>query len=262
VTDGNKVAFLRLLKGDPGWQPLEGRSLAQDVRDTVSEFRKVDRAVTARDFESLARAVSIETAEHVIVNVARARCVPRRNLEFDLAPDRSTNKPGHVSVVIVPDKGETPLRPGASLIQKVKDYLEDRRLLTTVVHVVGPHYIKVMVHIKLVLKSDAREIDVKKAAAAALNGYLHPLRGGSDGKGWPFGRSVYVSEIYTLLDELAGVDYVTQQGDGVDELSVESGEEGRLQRNRRNELVAIQLLPDELVDASVSEADILCVVPR
>lgn len=28
------------------------------------------------------------------------------------------------------------------------------------------------------------------------------------GKGWPFGRSVYLSELYKLLDELEGVDYV------------------------------------------------------
>ncbi len=37
-----------------------------------------------------------------------------------------------------------------------------------------------------------------------------PLRSGKywQGKGWSFGRSVYLSELYKFLDDLEGVDYV------------------------------------------------------
>ena len=44
----------------------------------------------------------------------------------------------------------------------------------------------------------------------ALNQFFHPLLGGPDGRGWPFGRSVYLSDVARLLESVAGVDYVRQ----------------------------------------------------
>ena len=35
-----------------------------------------------------------------------------------------------------------------------------------------------------------------------LRNYFHPFLGGPDNKGWPFGRNVYVSEVYELLDRV------------------------------------------------------------
>jgi len=253
VTEEQKLKFLMLLQG-PDWTSSTGSTLTEDIRATVLMFRSQDRAVTTNDFENLARAAD--------GSVARARCVPRRDLEFDPAPDRSTDKPGHVSVVIVPTGTVTPLLPGASLIQTVKAYFEDRRLLTTVVHVVGPRYVVIGVRITLVLKPDALEKTVTAEAIATLNAFLHPLHGGSDGTGWPFGRNVNVSEIYRLLDDLAGVDYVTRTGDDIEELYVEPSDAGRMLRNKNNELVAIKLLPDELVDLRINADEILSVIPR
>ena len=36
----------------------------------------------------------------------------------------------------------------------------------------------------------------------------HPILGGYDGKGWPFGQGLFASDLYTLLGSIAGVDYV------------------------------------------------------
>jgi hypothetical protein len=41
-----------------------------------------------------------------------------------------------------------------------------------------------------------------------VSAHLHPLTGGADGAGWPFGRAVHASELYALLDRQPGVDYV------------------------------------------------------
>ncbi|NES74172.1 MAG: hypothetical protein F6K24_57795, partial [Okeania sp. SIO2D1] len=47
-------------------------------------------------------------------------------------------------------------------------------------------------------------------ANTEINLFFHPLNSGKywQSKGWPFGRSIYISEIYKLLDDLEGVDYV------------------------------------------------------
>src|SRR5262249_52294544 len=38
--------------------------------------------------------------------------------------------------------------------------------------------------------------------------YLNPYVGGPRGEGWPFGRSLHLSEIYGLLQKIASVEFV------------------------------------------------------
>ena len=44
--------------------------------------------------------------------------------------------------------------------------------------------------------------------SAALDVFLDPLKGGPTGRGWPFGRDVYRSEILEVIDRTPGVDHV------------------------------------------------------
>ncbi|MBW3615207.1 MAG: putative baseplate assembly protein, partial [Actinobacteria bacterium] len=53
---------------------------------------------------------------------------------------------------------------------------------------------------------DPRQLE--QAALAALYGYFHPVRGGPDGTGWPFGRSVAPGEAYAILNGVPGVEAV------------------------------------------------------
>ena len=50
----------------------------------------------------------------------------------------------------------------------------------------------------------------KAAAVSALYRYLHPVRGGPDGTGWPFGRAVVAGELHSVLQRLPDVDFVEQ----------------------------------------------------
>ena len=49
---------------------------------------------------------------------------------------------------------------------------------------------------------------VLAAVKTALGGFLHPLTGGPDARGWPFGRDVFISDVASLLESIDGVDYV------------------------------------------------------
>jgi baseplate J-like protein len=242
VTDANRVKFLRLLNG-PDWPvPLSRAELDAEVRRTVLELRRTDRAVTAADVEFLA------TAADPAGRIARAHCIPERNLELTDPTQRGARQPGHVSVVIVP------FQPAdlAVLQTVVADYLEPRRLLTARVHVVGPRSVPVRVQVTLRLMPDALEATVRPRAVAALQSFLDPIVG-RDGSGWPLGRNVYVSEIYRLLDTLAGVDFVRRTIDPAttssrDELVTTPALANRVVRNAAGDLISIALDPDELVD--------------
>src|SRR2546422_2148405 len=93
VTDANVLAFLRLING-PTWASTPGRSLTDEIRAAVLELRRPHRAVTCADFESLALAADPA--------VARARCLPRRNLESEDVLAHAVDRSGHVSLIVVP----------------------------------------------------------------------------------------------------------------------------------------------------------------
>src|SRR5438093_869755 len=152
VTAANILSFLKLLNGTD-WNPFEeeerkltesekaeiaarlkqlsaaalAQLIAQQLPKTVLKLRRLERAVSASDFETLAL-----EADTQLKRVQRARCPPRRNMDVD--PEQE--KPGHVSVIILPRSETEPDLPG--LIATAKNSLTPKLLLTTQLHVVGP----------------------------------------------------------------------------------------------------------------------------
>lgn len=245
VTDANRVKFLRLLNGPEWVAPASRAELDAEIRRAVLQLRTTDRAVTATDYETLALAAGV-------AGIARAHCVPERNLTLADRAQRLQPRPGHVSVVIV-------LAPTADVTTArtaVEAFLEPRRLLTTRVHVVTPRAVPVRVRLTLRLLPDWKIDQVKQPAIDAIGRYLDPIVG-RGGTGWPLGRNVYVSEIYRLLDTLPGVDFVRRTiapdpddpGKSVelDELVTTSEFADRLVRNASHDVISIALDPDELV---------------
>jgi len=153
-----------------------------------------DRAVTSEDYEMLALRAS--------TTLARARCVP----------DRSNR--GHVSVVLVP-KGEVRgdelnrrLIPSNEILRHVKRFLDERKLVGTVLNVVKPRYKDLSLRVVLIRRTVGTSDRLRKDIELKLRRYLHSLTGGRDGKGWEFGRPVLKAELVHLTEEVPGVEGV------------------------------------------------------
>lgn len=207
VSEDNKRAFVKLLRG-PGHilkEPIE-----EEIRLAVLELRDEQRAVTPKDFESLAENFSENVLDKSVRIVARAHCLPRRNLASSVAGAANQDAPAHVSVVIVPRASTSGQPPIADKIlrDKVYAYLAPRCLLTTRLHVASARYLKIAVNITAYAFADQDEKKVKSRIEARLDANFHPLTGGPSGRGWPFGQAIYVSDLYALLDGVEGVDYV------------------------------------------------------
>ena len=236
VTTANIAAFLNLLDGKSRTaEELQGKDVAAEIRATMEALRKLDRAVTAADFETLAREVD--------PRIERAQCVPRRNLIVDLERDKA----GHVSVIILPTAAADAQLPDLTLA--VQAYLEPRVLLTTHPHVVGPFFVDVTVGATVVPVPDHTAQGVQQSVVEAVSGFLDPHGGGEAGRGWPFGRNLFVSEVYALLDRLPEVDYVKA-------LSLSSTPSGRLIVNAGAEVIAVDVRPHELIRAHITAADV------
>ncbi|HKU75435.1 MAG TPA: baseplate J/gp47 family protein [Pyrinomonadaceae bacterium] len=152
-----------------------------------------------------------------------------------------------ISSTTGPTKRATANKIYRDLVERVSQYLEPRRLLTTRVHVVGPPLVTIGVHVNLSLKHDAVQETVKQEVRNRLRQFLNVAV-------WPFGRNVYVSEIYRQLDRIPGVDFVTKITGK--EIVTAHGVEGDRQIKQGSELVAIKLNPDELVEFSLEKSDI------
>jgi hypothetical protein len=109
--------------------------------------------------------------------------------------------------------------------------------------------------------SDTLKDTVRSQAVAALRAFFDPFDRGPTQPGWPFGHDVFVSSIYEVLGQVAGVDYVTRSVDPVthsplDELTVRPVDQWRLLRASTGELVGVSLQSHELVDVTIKPDDI------
>jgi len=233
VPDKNMETFLKLLNG-PEWANRElgkGGDLQNAIRETVVDLRKRYRAVTCEDYERLAVEDWNETEQSQLLGkIKRSHCLPECNLALKNPEAREANAPGHISLVVVPDipeeeAGDTNISPSSSplspfplspfspspssnLLTALWMFLDERRLLTTRHHVVAPEYVPVTISATLFLEEGARAADVRSRVQESIFTFFHPFKGGADGTGWPFGRNIYISEVYELLDDISGVDYV------------------------------------------------------
>jgi hypothetical protein len=201
IPAASEAQFIKLLG-------VSGPDLDAARVEAVKRLRARWRAITAEDFEALVlddanfEALGLPAAAG---RVARARCLPERDLT---AADPDTPRPGHVSVIIVPRSTADQPQPSTELLDAASRLLDERRLLTTRHHVVGPGYTQVGVVVEAVRAAEAQEGVVRGAIIAALHGFFHPLTGGPAKQGWPFGRHVYASEVYQVIEGVPGVDHV------------------------------------------------------
>jgi len=100
---------------------------------------------------------------------------------------------------------DTP-QPTEDQLRLVCRHLNARRLITTELYVVGPRYLKLQ---KLKVEVTAsRDMDLKalqEAILERLTTYFHPLRGGEEERGWPFGHDIYFGNVYRQILSIAGV---------------------------------------------------------
>ncbi|WP_431774019.1 putative baseplate assembly protein [Streptomyces cucumeris] len=177
----------------PAQGGVDGETLAEAVARGPLLLRSSNRAVTAEDFETIARQAAPE--------LARARCLPME-------------EPGSVQVLVVPaaQPGERVrlehLVPAQDTLDRVAARLDEVRLVGTRIMIEPPLYRGVTVVARITAHRRATAERVREDAEKALYRFLDPLTGGPHGDGWPFGRPVQVGEIFALLQRVDGADLV------------------------------------------------------
>ena len=219
----------KVFNRDPITGGLDAQSLEDAKFRAPARLRTRQRAVTAEDYEYLALEVP---------GVGRARC-----LQPDpTGKDPTLPAPGEVRLLVIPELSpltdeemekhiqlrdmlgrlpdddrfrvveamhkELTLKDGVA--DRLRDKLNECRVLTTRLDIKDPDYIWVSVYVKAHPQPRADRTRVQERVKAALYTFLHPVYGGPDGRGWPFGQSLRVDTVYALLRTVEGVNYVSE----------------------------------------------------
>lgn len=203
----------------------EAQSLDDAKLRAPARLRTRYRAVTAEDFEYLAQQVQ---------GVGRVRCLQPRPDEPDAPPA------GTVTLLVIPDlprlkgteldqqidlrevlahqdrrtaveaklQGELHLPEATSV--RLREFLDERRMLTTRVAIRAPEYVWATVQARIKAEPKAEPERVRRMVKHALYEYLHPLFGGTDGRGWVFGQALTIDKVYALIQKIPGVEYATE----------------------------------------------------
>lgn len=160
-------------------------------------MRSLQRAVTAGDYEYLAR-------QAVPEGIGRVDCLQppltQRGENIVLVIPRIPVLRGFIA----PESLELP----EDIRQRIRSYLDERRLVSTRLEVTTPtyHWVETQVQLRVSQHSDTAQVTV--AVEERLFEFLNPITGGVDGNGWPIGRDLLASDVIAILLSVPGVEFV------------------------------------------------------
>lgn len=186
----------------PAWGGLDPESLDAAMVRMPAMLRSRERAVTESDFEFLAR-------QALPASIGRVKCLQPRPAEAGRVA------PGQIYVLVIP-RVQNPayylrpaeLEPAEADMRRLSEFLDERRLLTTRLDIRSPAYRWVAVKAQLRPSPGADRAQVEADILARLYHFLNPLVGGPDGNGWPFGRDLFVSDVYQSLQGMPNIQFI------------------------------------------------------
>lgn len=178
-----------------------------EAKVRAPEFiRSRSRAVTSGDFEYLAR-----QTPGALIRRAKALPLYHPDVQPVVAPDNqnptSLPVPGVVTVIVVPAgrSDQNTVVPTKETLDRVGAWLNRHRLVTTQIFVRGPRYRQVRVEATVKVARNANVAEVSRKLQQELLTYFHPLTGGEDGTGWPFGGTISFTNVIKRMFKVPGI---------------------------------------------------------
>ena len=198
------------------------------------QLRHRDRAVTLQDIEDLAYEASTDVArvklitpdliatrfsalnENLWLDPYRPEITVEQALEtklgdagvdFQLTMEQVNHYAGQVRLIVLPYSSDRQPTPSLALLERVEAYIRARCEATVELIVMGPQWQQMTVNAAIAPTSRQGVDLLREKVNQRLEAFLHPLTGGS-GDGWRFGRYPQASDLYAVIQAIAGIDHV------------------------------------------------------
>jgi hypothetical protein len=189
----------RVVQPLPGFGGRPTETQTQLYRRASERLRHRNRAVTIWDFERLVL--------EEFCDIERVKCIPH-------ADGNSWFRPGHVTVVVVPNAGNAgtarDLQPrlSASRLAEVSNFLRDRCVPGVEPHVINACYEEITCTFKVAFNAGLPNAIFRTRLNDSLTQHLAPWTAG-DKSAIRFGGTVFRSTVIDFLEDIEYVDYIT-----------------------------------------------------
>lgn len=189
--------------------PASGGRDPETIGDAIervkASLKQVAKAVTAADYETLAAATPG-------LRIMGVKALPLYDPDSRVAGDK--HEPATVTVVVVPYSEDSFPMPDVRFLEAVGKHLEEYRLITTKVKVIGPVYMKISVYAEVFLENNSGESS-ETVIEAAISSYFEAVRKGIP-EGKPgFGQPIRESILAMKIEAVPGVVHVKKVTLGV-----------------------------------------------
>jgi hypothetical protein len=176
----------------------DGEEIMEAVERVRASMNKCVKAVTAADYEELA-------ANTPGLRVMWVHAIPFYDPDSRIADAKQC--PAVVTIVAVPFSETLLPVPDQQFLQKIRRYLEDYRLVTTQIKVIGPKYIKISIYAEVVLENGYEE-SISSEIKRTLEKHFSIQKDAHPGSKPKFGEPVRESVLVMKIGEVQGVSRV------------------------------------------------------
>lgn len=175
----------------------EQEQVQEALARSSAAIRHRYRAVTAEDYENL--------AYEATRNICKARCFPNRN-------EKGVRESGHVTLVVLQKDYEWGRKYFDSVNREIIAYMKSR-ISTQLMeqnrfHIVEPDFLELSVSVSVRVSAYDQVFDVRRGIKDRLEGFLNPLHGNYNKKGWEIGTIPNATQIGNALKEIPGISYI------------------------------------------------------
>lgn len=149
-----------------------------------------------------------------LFKICRATALMNRLYNKTNEPPELIRKTGHVTILVIPEFKEAGLKNKDyievhnDLEDKILRFLDNKRLITTRLHIMPAKLKKIEIKINAVIFKELSTAEMKETIRKQVSDFMDILNGGFDQKGWLPGRNLYKSHLYRLVEGIEGIDYV------------------------------------------------------
>lgn len=202
VTNANKAALIRnsvvvnnattAVGGGDG-------DTADDLRlNTLAKYPSQMRAVTQQDYLGTILGMPAKFGEVAKAYITKDSAI---FAQYQVDQPGERDPLATSAYLLTYDTDGTFTSPGPALLQNIQTYLADYRMLTDTIILKPAYIINIQVGFDIILRPDYTSREVLAMCLTALKGYF-------DRKKWQINQPIILSEIYTLIDRIAGVQTV------------------------------------------------------
>lgn len=182
----NSIAYVeKVTNPESATGGADKQSLEMMMKQAPKRMKHGYRAVTSDDYSALALEAS-----------------------SDVAKVKAISGKGRVDVLIIPYSNESKPLPSVGLIEGVKEYIQLRAPVTAEVNIIAPNFSRVSVDVEVVISNWSMASALTSTLQEQLAAFLHPIKGGLNGRGWEFGSMPVLSDFLILITAFEGVSYI------------------------------------------------------